>query len=607
MEPSYYSVFLLPTGRRLAKKLHIIENFRPLPKDLWDCATRVEAKLKYAIERYPADWRARLAHHEKNGTRVRLQVPRGVVCGEVEELCRRHLREKGINIDKVQFCSPSEYKGRRRPGRVLICLDNGTVEGEGVSVDFRRDDFEWVGTLAALVGSRLRAWDFIQPGRGCRYNFRNFYHKGEIPEWLINAQEQWHLEYGVSRSLAVGASDDFFADYGVLGAVRSWPGCQRIGSTEFKGEVLYLPECLLTVDEVRLQRGLLSKHGCRRVSQIQSRFCFVTVQPVGLLDAESRFYLRSAARGFTFIVPSDKRLSLGPQSCAAMKEMLTFVLGSVDRESRVAMTLFSAKKWERDFRVMSTSPCVSYHDGMDVFLLKEVLGQPPRLIFLGRKGCGKSRLAGHFSRLGYNILDSDTYGRVLNDCTEDMDEAGRVEVFRKYLRLTKEERDAKSSWFEVKMKGVLEDFKGVGLKSYLTLGERENCGSLHIDVYRVFSELYNKKIREWTPFDFQKTFIELITAGDGFDDLGVGCQNSHKTVCFVHSFPELMQAMSSVLGELVPAHDTRVAIALRGQGLDTSTELHLHDFYVSLNQQGVRKVGIGWLIHELEGLGTEAE
>nr|UJQ88404.1 MAG: VP10 [Shelly headland virus] len=596
----------MPEGRRIAKKYNLIEHLKPLPSHLWSRYSSIEAKLRYAIDRYPADWRERIRHHERAGIRVRLSVSRGTSVGDIERRAREFFLREGLDVAKVSFCGPADYTGRRRPGCVLVCVDANESVVEGLTVDWSGGSFEWLKTLYYLLNSSVKCWDFIQPDRGCRYNFRHLYHHGAIPKWLLDLQAGWRIEYGVHRSLVVGGVEDFFADAYLVGSVIPWPGCLTVADKSFQGKLLMLPSILLTESEFALQQALVKMNRVKAFKTSDCAFVFVTIIINQLYLKNTFLAMANGKRGFTFIVPKDKAAPAGPITAAVLKEMLTYVLGSVDRVSRLAMTLFSSKSWDRDCTVLTVTPCVSYRDGMDVFLLREILAFPNRICFMGRKGCGKSRLARLFSDLSYNILDSDTYGRVLWLCKGDYQEESRAQALSKYIRLTKDERDAVETVFETEMNKSLVQFKEQGLQSYIDSGLRENVGRLHLDLYESFSVVYDDIIRAWTPYQFQQDFIKAIEDG-GFDDLGLASHNMSRTVIFVHCFPELMQSMSTVIGELIPAHDTRAAISLRGQGLSLETELHLHDFYVAKSQQGVRKIGVGWLIHELQRVEKDVE
>ncbi|AAG00074.1 VP10 [Colorado tick fever virus] len=597
--PAYYNIFLLPTGRRLAKTYNILENLITLPKTDWKLYETIEQKLKWMIQEYRSDWRDRLSHHERYGMKVRLTYRSESERTKLEEKITDLVISHGKKASTVHFCTRESYKGRVRANQILILLEpEGLGEVEGLTVRAEGNWMSLVTHCLFILGSTLTCFGFVDPARGCRFNLLPYIktlHPND--KWLLDLQASWRLEYGVSRSIEEGALYDFFAESHTLYAVRTWPGCEKyLGALEaFVGRLAVLPAQVLTSKEHDFQSKLMSK--AKKTGFHYLYYLVSFTMKTSLTDRIVKEAL-ATVKVFSFVVGRDHLPAVGVYSGEDFsKQFLSMAVGTMDTPSRYAITIVSGMQVDVD--VKSVTGIASFKDGTQHTIVDEILLQPARLVLLGRKGGGKSRLSKIFSELGYNVLDSDTYGKVLT-LVADRGEDGLDDALKKFVRLTPDERKAVPSIFETEMDRLCEVFGSRGLRPYAQRCQQQ-AGRLHWELYAAFQEFYDRTIRVITPDKFRFAYFAELERG-GFDDNGLTFSPELKTVVFVHSMPELFEAMGGCVAEIVPTHSTRLAILLRGQGLSVNAELHLHDFYVALNQNGARKVSLGWLVHALNEL-----
>ncbi|AAM18352.1 VP10 [Eyach virus] len=597
--PAYYNIFLLPTGRRLAKTYNILENLTLLPKADWKLYEAIEQKLKWMIQEYRSDWRDRLSHHERYGVKLRLTYRSESERSLLETRVIDFVVSSGKKASTVQFCTRDSYKGRVRANQILILLEpEGLGEVEGLTVKYGGNWMSLMTHCLFVLGSTLTCFGFVDPSHGCKFNLIPYLKNlNPADKWLLDLQAGWRMEYGVTRSLEDGALYDFFAESFTTYAVRTWPGYEKyVGSVDgFSGKLAVLPAQCLTPKEYAFQSQLTVK--AKRTGLHYLYYLISFTMKTNLLDKIIRESL-SMVRVFSFLIGRDHLPHIGFHSGEDFsKKYLSMALGTMDTPSRYAITIVSGM--QVDVEVKSVMGISSFKDGTQYTIVDEILLQPARLILLGRKGGGKSRLSKTFSELGYNVLDSDTYGKVLtllgNEGADGLDS-----VLRRFVRLTPDERKVIPSIFETEMDRLCTVFTARGMKPY-TLDCQLQAGRLHWELYISFQEFYDRTIRIVTPDSFRYAYFSELAKG-GFDDNGVTFSPDLKSVVFVHSMPELFEAMGGCVAEIVPTHSTRLAILLRGQGLSVNAELHLHDFYVAINQNGARKVSLGWLVHALNDL-----
>ncbi|UPN67779.1 VP10 [California hare coltivirus] len=597
--PAYYNIFLLPTGRRLAKTYKILENLTLLPKADWKLYEAIEQKLKWMIHEYRSDWRDRLSHHERYGIKLRLTYRSESERSFLESKITDYVISSGKKASTIHFCTRDAYKGRVRANQISILLEpEGLGEIEGLTVKYSADWMSLVTHCLFILGASLTCFNFVDPNHGCKFNLTP-YVKNLNPNdrWLLDLQSGWRAEYGVSRSLEDGARYDFFAESFSTYSVRDWPGCEKyLGSVDaFNGKLAILPAQVLSSKEYAFQGRLMSK---AKMSGLYYLYYLVSFTMKTDLSDRILHETLSSVRVFSFLIGRDHVPSVASYSGEEFsKKFLSMALGTMDTASRYAITIVSGM--QVNVEVKSVVGVSSFKDGTQYTIVDEILTQPARLIFLGRKGGGKSRLSKIFSELGYNVLDSDTYGKVLT-LIGSAGEDGLERTLKAFIRLTPDERKEVPSIFETEMNRLCQVFTARGMKPY-TQECQLQAGRLHWELYTSFQEFYDRTIRVISPDKFRFAYFNELSKG-GFDDNGMTFSPDLKTVAFVHSMPELFEAMGGCVAEIVATHSTRLAILLRGQGLSVNAELHLHDFYVAMNQNGARKVSLGWLVHALNEL-----
>nr|QZR93740.1 VP8 [Jeddah tick coltivirus] len=460
--------------------------------------------------------------------------------------------------------------------------------------------------MSFLTQAKLLCINFVRSHAGCKFpevgTLRKYMKPGD--EWLLEVQGGWQDAYGYTRSLQKGMIEDWFSKEGLLYCVKQWPGALLYDgpADQFSGSLLMLPRMILTDSEFSRQVKMMS---CvPKKALCKPAFVFVTFRLIIKPDLPVFIPEVSPNRNYSVIVPRDVTIRLGLRSGADFaQEVLLHSVSTADRPSKIATTIVSGVNW--DVRVLTVSPCLDVIDGSNVQLLNEVLEFPPRIIALGRKGSGKSRLSKLFSIHGYNVFDSDAYGRILQLAGPDICEEKIVEAVTTYLRLTPDERKQVPNIFEVEMESLLEmKYRARGLRSY-SYSKSSPIGRLDEDLFLEFNVIYDKIVRLATPEDVRGVYFKLLWGGIGFDDTGNPGFTANKALIFCHTLIEQFQAMSASLIEIIPTHSTRVAIQLRGQGVSADAELFLHDFYVAKNGNGVGKVGLGWLSYFLHRMNAE--
>ncbi|AXG65500.1 VP8 [Kundal virus] len=601
-QPVKYNIFLLPTGRKLLSKTKQYGTLDRLPLEDWKIYEAIENKLKYAIHHYPFDWRQRITFHEKNGFKMAILVPNSMLLSDYKESIKQVITSLGHRPSDIMFVDKANYTKRHKHGKIVIYLDTEMDLGiDGFKVDSSKYDSTKMGKiLGAMLQSKLLCSDFIKPINGCKYeDVGNLLPQLlEKDRWILSVQANYHHVYGRTRSIEVGMVEDFFASEGVCYTVKDWHGAVKYeGSIDsFNGRLMLLPSTILTPSEYERQTALSLR--MKKSKNILSAFMYITFQLK--IDPYSLAQIPGLSHNdkYSVIVPTGtpppRGFMFGEDFAS---RYLSKAISTSDRKSKIAITIVSGISW--NVEILGCSPCVNVIDGSDYNIIREILEFPNRIIILGRKGSGKSRLSKMFAKLGYNIIDSDTYGRLLHLCKDTYTKDNFERGLGYYLRLTKEERDGIPSVFELQMEALLQKFKKRGLPSYCELNDAY-VGRLDRDLFLAYDKVYDKLIRTITPEDCRNMYLEKLWSSGGFDDLGFKPSLEKKAVIFCHTLAEQFQAMSAVLVELIPAHSTRTAVKIRGQGYSADSELYLHDYYVSKNGNGAPKVGLGWLTHLLQ-------
>ncbi|ATE86725.1 putative microtubule-associated protein VP10, partial [Tai Forest reovirus] len=606
--PVKYNIFLLPTARKLAQKLKLFGKLDRLPPEDWRSWGALESKLKWLINTYPSNWREKISAHERGGMKFAIQVEKGSDVDSAKSTIRKLMAQYGKRINDLQFVGVDDLKNRYKKGKIVLSVSERIDESaEGILMKWREANQDQFGKyMGEMLKPKMLVTDFINPQAGCRYP--NVDALSElIPEdssWLFQAQAGWQMTYGHLRPLEIGMKEDFFASSCDIWCVRPfsiYPKYEGLPQN-FSGALAVLPTNLLTDPEVKLQSELMSK--AKGSSKDNIVFCFSylsftfrsdealsTMKKLGLPLAEKEVY--------TVLVPKSVIPPLGPISGERFaKDVLSRAVGAVNTKSKIAMTFASGLN--PDVTVLCETGCGTFIDGTNPRMMAEILSEPARMIILGRKGGGKSRLGALFSELGYNVIDSDSYGRLLYMCGADMNEEKFLEMIDVYLRMTKKERDSVPSYFEVEMDKMLQHYtEWLGLPHYLSR-EHDSYGRLDRALFHSFDKIYDSALRKVSPEFMRLNYTKRLWEGVGFDDNGIPSTGRERYVCFCHTLIEQFQGMSATMFELIPSHSTRVAISLRGQGTSLNSELYLHDYYVAKNGNGCTKVGLGWLVYMLE-------
>nr|BBA54755.1 VP8 [Tarumizu tick virus] len=599
-QPGRYNVFLLPSGRKFAEKIGLFGSLEKLPKDDWALYATVEHRLRALSEQYPYDWRQRIQFSEQFGFRYGFRVGTDEMISPCREMIRDVLSKYSPKFNDLTFLHRGDCRKRGKVGKMYVLVDTEIPqEFDGVVYDYSGDVRGIESLVRTTLGSKLTCYDFIKPGNGCKYpNLKALLDEhGYQAPWLVNIQAGWLDTYKVTRPLRTGMLSDWFSKDAINYAVVGWCGFPKFEGDPgaFSGTLVQLPRALLTEDEFRLQREI--QGALKRRNQMRPAFIFVSFRLDVSEFGEWAIHDLSNKRIYGVIIPwAVVRVGKWAGEDFA-KDVLSKAVSTMDRPSKLAITIVSGIHWNVD--VVCVTPCVDVVDNTNPRILKEILTDPVRIAILGRKGSGKSRLSRKLSDRGYNVMDSDTYGKILFMCENDYSDEHVDGVVRRFLRMTLDERKAVSSFFEVSMCQLIKEVSSRGLTGYGVINDLY-YSRYDRELFLAYDQVYDQVLRQLTPEVVRDKFFSILWEGSGFDDCGEVGHTDRRSLIFSHTLVELFQIMNATICEIVPTHSSRVAIQIRHQGETPDVELYLHDYYEYKNGNGCAKVGLGWLTYLLD-------
>lgn len=587
MEYTYqrrFNIALLPSVRKFYKAELPNISWEELNKDEFLHYQRIEHKLKAIIESPSKGISWITQTIKRKARRVGILIVHSIsdieIYGAVSKIYPK--------IEVKNYTTMRSAIDGVATGKVGILHSDRVIDES----ELERVDYFYVRSSAAL-DTLLKFGQDITAPLNIENNIRlslleDYKHPKELI-WALKLNALYKLELG--RDLALDDCDaDLKFKRQIYWSVKKTDFSRKyiVGETINKeDQVLALPLDDLTREELEIQQSLLRKVRSTNIKRVNSTQVTVLMKVHPTTDQELQELLGQQSTTFS-VITIDAKIEERTYTKIEFVELIHPRIIDVDTHGQLLITLL--EMFGLQVEVIKILPLryplfVYRRETLD-----RLRQSPDMIYFTAPKGSGKTMIGRMFSRVGYRVLDSDAWGRILKvmfDADIDYEAATR-----KYFSMTGEERSMLVSYFEAMMLKIVDELGTPDLRK-------------ESQYVRGFNKVYSAVIKEYPPNIVHKYFA---TATIIEDDLGVNHMgmSNNKTIIFGHNYVEVRQAMGGSLIRLIPMVLSPFAILRRIRNeIYKFAELMLYSAYLQVDSNNLPGLQIGWITKAIDEMEKE--